>query len=121
VITPGGAATRHLINAEVLAALGPRGIVINMARGSVIDDAALIKALKERTIHSAGLDVFVNEPEVPKDYLEMDRIVLFPHLGSSTVYTRQKMEQLVVDNLLALADGKPPLTPVPETPWPPQK
>ena len=121
VITPGGAATRHLINAEVLAALGPRGIVINMARGSVIDDAALIKALKERTIHSAGLDVFVNEPEVPKDYLEMDRIVLFPHLGSSTVYTRQKMEQLVVDNLLALADGKPPLTPVPETPWPPRK
>jgi len=121
VITPGGAATRHLINAEVLAALGPRGIVINMARGSVIDDAALIKALKERTIHSAGLDVFVNEPEVPKDYLEIDRIVLFPHLGSSTVYTRQKMEQLVVDNLLALADGKPPLTPVPETPWPPQK
>jgi lactate dehydrogenase-like 2-hydroxyacid dehydrogenase len=121
VITPGGAATRHLINAEVLAALGPRGIVINMARGSVIDDAALIKALKERTIHSAGLDVFVKEPEVPKDYLEMDRIVLFPHLGSSTVYTRQKMEQLVVDNLLALADGKPPLTPVPETPWPPRK
>jgi lactate dehydrogenase-like 2-hydroxyacid dehydrogenase len=121
VITPGGAATRHLINAEVLAALGPRGIVINMARGSVIDDEALIRALKDRTIHSAGLDVFVNEPEVPKGYLEMDHIVLFPHLGSSTIHTRQKMEQLVVDNLLAWADGKPPLTPVPETPWPPRK
>jgi lactate dehydrogenase-like 2-hydroxyacid dehydrogenase len=120
-ITPGGPSTKHLINAEVLAALGPRGIVINMSRGTVVDDAALIKALKDGTIHSAGLDVFVNEPEVPKEYLEMDNIVLFPHLGSSSVFTRQKMEQLVVDNLLAWAAGKPLLTPVPETPWPPQK
>ena len=120
-ITPGGPSTKHLINAEVLAALGPRGIVINMSRGTVVDDAALIKALREKTIHSAGLDVFLNEPEVPKEYLEMENIVLFPHLGSATVFTRQKMEQLVVDNLLAWADGKPPLTPVPETPWPPQK
>jgi lactate dehydrogenase-like 2-hydroxyacid dehydrogenase len=121
LITPGGPSTRHLVNAEVLDALGPKGIVINMSRGTVIDDAALIKALKERKIHSVGLDVFINEPEVPKEYLEMDNIVLFPHLGSSTVHTRQKMEQLVVDNLLAWAAGKPPLTPVPETPWPPQK
>jgi len=121
LITPGGAETRHMVNAEVLDALGPDGIVINMARGTVVDDAALIKALKERRIHSAGLDVFVNEPEVPKDYLEMDHIVLFPHLGSATAYTRQKMEQLVVDNLAAWASGKPPLTPVPETPWPPKK
>ncbi len=91
-----------------------------MSRGTVVDDAALIKALKERKIHSAGLDVFVNEPEVPKEYLAMDNVVLFPHLGSSTVHTRQKMDQLVVDNLLAWAAGKPPLTPVPETPWPPK-
>ena len=121
VITPGGPATKHLINAEVLAALGPRGIVINMSRGTVVDDAALIKALRERTIYSAGLDVFVNEPEVPKEYLEMENIVLFPHLGSGSVWTRQKMEQLVVDNLLAWNSGKAPLTPVPETPWPPKK
>jgi lactate dehydrogenase-like 2-hydroxyacid dehydrogenase len=118
LITPGGPSTRHLVNAEVLDALGPRGIVINMSRGTVVDDAALIKALREKKIHSAGLDVFVNEPEVPKEYLAMDNIVLFPHLGSSTVFTRQKMEQLVVDNLLAWAVGKAPLTPIPETPWP---
>jgi lactate dehydrogenase-like 2-hydroxyacid dehydrogenase len=121
VITPGGPATKHLINAEVLAALGPRGIVINLSRGTVVDDAALIKALREKTIYSAGLDVFVNEPEVPKEYLEMDNIVLFPHLGSASVWTRQKMEQLVVDNLLAWNRGEAPLTPVPETPWPPTK
>jgi lactate dehydrogenase-like 2-hydroxyacid dehydrogenase len=121
LITPGGPSTKHMVNAEVLKALGPDGIVINMARGTVVDDAALIKALKERSIYAAGLDVFVNEPEVPKDYLELDNVTLFPHLGSSTVHTRQKMEQLVVDNLLAWADGKPPLTPVPETPWPPKK
>lgn len=117
VITPGGVGTKNLINAEVLKALGADGIVINMARGTVVDDAALIKALKDRTIYAAGLDVFVNEPEVPKGYLELDNVTLFPHLGSSTVHTRQQMEQLVVDNLLAWADGKAPLTPVPETPW----
>jgi lactate dehydrogenase-like 2-hydroxyacid dehydrogenase len=121
LITPGGPSTKHLVNAEVLDALGPRGIVINMSRGTVVDDAALIKALKERKIYAAGLDVFVNEPEVPKEYLELDNVTLFPHLGSSTVHTRQKMEQLVVDNLLAWAAGKPPLTPIPETPWPPKK
>jgi lactate dehydrogenase-like 2-hydroxyacid dehydrogenase len=121
LITPGGPSTRHMVNAEVLDALGPRGIVINMSRGTVVDDAALIRALKERKIYAAGLDVFVNEPEVPKEYLELDNVTLFPHLGSSSVYTRQKMEQLVVDNLLAWAAGKPPLTPVPETPWPSKK
>jgi lactate dehydrogenase-like 2-hydroxyacid dehydrogenase len=121
VIVPGGAATKNLINAEVLKALGPRGIVINMARGSVVDEPALIEALKTRTIHSAGLDVFVNEPEVPKELIAMDHIVLFPHLGSASESTRAAMDQLVVDNLLAWASGKPPLTPVAETPWPPKK
>ena len=116
VMTPGGAGTRNLINDEVLDALGPNGIVINMARGTVVDDEALIAALQERRIYSAGLDVFLDEPDVPQAYLDMDHVVLFPHLGSSTVYTRRKMEQLVVDNLAAWAAGKPPLTPVPETP-----
>jgi lactate dehydrogenase-like 2-hydroxyacid dehydrogenase len=119
VIVPGGATTANMINAEVLKALGPQGILINMARGSVVDEAALIEALKNRTIYSAGLDVFAKEPNVPKELLDMDDIVLFPHLGSSTEVTRAAMDQLVVDNILAWAAGKPPLTPVAETPYPP--
>ncbi len=121
VITPGGAQTRNLIDAEVLEALGPEGILINMARGSVVDEAALIKALKDKTIMSAGLDVYQDEPEVPAELIAMDHVVLFPHLGSASVATRDSMDQLVVDNLLAWAAGRPPLTPVPETPWPPKK
>ena len=117
VITPGGAETKNLINAEVLKALGPDGILINMARGSVVDEQALIQALKDKTILSAGLDVYLREPEVPAELIAMDNIVLFPHLGSASVYTRTQMDQLVVDNLVAWAAGKPPLTPVPETPW----
>ena len=118
VIVPGGAATANMINAEVLKALGPNGILINMARGSVVDEPALIEALKNHTIYSAGLDVFAKEPQVPKELMEMDHVVLFPHLGSSTEVTRAAMDQLVVDNILAWAAGKPPLTPVPETPYP---
>lgn len=121
VIVPGGTATQNMINAEVLDALGPRGIVINMARGSVVEEPALIRALQEKRIYSAGLDVFVKEPEVPKELLEMDNVVLFPHLGSASEWTRLKMDQLVVDNLASWAAGKGPLTPVPETPWPAKK
>jgi lactate dehydrogenase-like 2-hydroxyacid dehydrogenase len=121
VITPGGPGTKDLINAEVLKALGPKGILINMARGSVVDEPALIQALKDKTIMSAGLDVFVREPEVPAELIAMENVVLFPHLGSGSVYTRTQMDQLVVDNLNAWAAGKGPLTPVPETPWPPRR
>ena len=117
VIVPGGPSTQNMINAEVLDALGREGILINMARGSVVDEPALIKALKEKRIMSAGLDVYVKEPEVPKELIAMENVVLFPHLGSASVFTREKMDQLVVDNILAWAAGKPPLTPVPETPW----
>jgi lactate dehydrogenase-like 2-hydroxyacid dehydrogenase len=121
VIVPGGPSTANMINAEVLKALGPRGILINMARGSVVDEPALIEALKSHTIYAAGLDVFAKEPQVPKELIEMDNVVLFPHLGSSTEVTRAAMDQLVVDNILAWAAGKPPLTPVPETPYPPKR
>jgi lactate dehydrogenase-like 2-hydroxyacid dehydrogenase len=120
IITPGGAQTKNLIDAQVLATLGPDGILINMSRGSVVDEPALIKALQQKTILSAGLDVFAREPEVPAELIAMDHVVLFPHLGSASVATREKMDQLVVDNLLAWAAGKPPLTPVAETPWPPK-
>jgi lactate dehydrogenase-like 2-hydroxyacid dehydrogenase len=114
VIVPGGAETRNMINAEVLDALGPNGILINVARGSVVDEPALVKALQEKKIRAAGLDVFVHEPKVPKELIEMDNVVLFPHLGSASVYTRTQMDHLVVDNLLSWAAGKGPLTPVPE-------
>jgi lactate dehydrogenase-like 2-hydroxyacid dehydrogenase len=117
VIVPGGPATRNLIDAKVLEALGPEGILINMARGSVVDEPALIEALKQGKIMAAGLDVFAKEPHVPNDLIAMENVVLFPHLGSASKFTREKMDQLMVDNILAWAAGKPPLTPVPETPW----
>jgi len=115
VIVPGGTETRNLINADVLEALGPNGILINIARGSVVDEPALIAALRDGKIFSAGLDVFVNEPKVPRELMEMENVVLFPHLGSASVYTRAAMDQLVVDNLLSWVSGKGPLTPVAET------
>jgi lactate dehydrogenase-like 2-hydroxyacid dehydrogenase len=116
VIVPGGASTARMINADVLKALGPRGIVINVARGSVIDETALIAALKSGTILAAGLDVFANEPNVPDELRAMQNVVLLPHIGSASVVTRNAMDQLVVDNLRHWFAGKPPLTPVPETP-----
>jgi lactate dehydrogenase-like 2-hydroxyacid dehydrogenase len=117
VVTPGGAGTQNLINAAVLGALGTRGILINMARGSVVDEAALIDALKKRTILAAGLDVFLGEPKLNPALLELDNLTMFPHVGSASVHTRDAMGQLVVDNLVAFVEGQPPKTPVPETPF----
>lgn len=116
IITPGGPATAKIVNAEVMNALGPRGIIINVARGSVVDEQALIAALKSGTILAAGLDVFANEPQVPDELRAMQNVVLLPHIGSGSVVTRNAMDQLVVDNLKAWFAGKPPLTPIPETP-----
>jgi lactate dehydrogenase-like 2-hydroxyacid dehydrogenase len=116
VIVPGGPATNKMINAEVLKALGPRGVVVNVARGSVVDEQALIAALKSGAILAAGLDVFEREPNVPDELKAMQNVVLLPHIGSASVVTRNAMDQLVVDNLKAWFAGKPPLTPVPETP-----
>ncbi len=118
VVTPGGPATKSMINAQVLDALGPNGILINISRGSVIDEPALIAALRGGKILSAGLDVFPDEPRVTPEFLELDHIVLLPHVGSASDYTRNLMGRLVVDNLLDWAAGKGPRTPVPETPWP---
>lgn len=112
VACPGGAATKHLINAEVLAALGAEGTLINIARGSVVDEAALIAALQSGTIRGAGLDVFEQEPQVPEALIQCDNAVLLPHLGSGTFETRREMARLVVENLAAHFGGRPLLTPV---------
>jgi lactate dehydrogenase-like 2-hydroxyacid dehydrogenase len=116
VIIPGGAATAKMINADVMKALGPRGVIINVARGSVVDEPALVSALKSGTILAAGLDVFANEPKVPDELKAMQNVVLLPHIGSASVVTRNAMDQMVVDNLKAWFAGKPPLSPVVETP-----
>ena len=118
VVIPGGKETDKIVNAEVLAALGPTGILINVARGTVVDEKALIKALADGTILSAGLDVFEKEPQVPAELVAMDHIVLLPHVGSATHHTRDAMGQLVVDNIVSWFGGKGPVTPVVETPWP---
>jgi lactate dehydrogenase-like 2-hydroxyacid dehydrogenase len=120
-IVPGGPETKHLIDAKVLEALGPNGVFINVARGSVVDEAALIEALRSKKILSAGLDVFADEPRVPQELIDMEHIVLFPHVASASIHTRRAMGTLVADNLKAWAAGKPPLTPVPETPYPPKR
>lgn len=112
IATPGGAATEKLVNADVLAALGPDGVLINIARGGVVDEAALIAALSEDRLFGAGLDVFAHEPAVPEALLNHPRCVLTPHVGSATVETRAAMAGLVVENLLAVLSGAPAITPV---------
>ncbi len=113
---PGAAGTDRLIDAAVLDALGPEGILINVSRGSVVDEPALVAALASGRIKAAGLDVFQNEPDVPRELIAMDNVVLLPHVGSGTVTTRRAMGQLVLDNLTSWFAGRGPLTPVPETP-----
>jgi lactate dehydrogenase-like 2-hydroxyacid dehydrogenase len=114
VVASGGAETHHIVNQQVLEALGPDGIVINVGRGTVIDEAALVAALRDRKILSAGLDVFEDEPRVPAELIAMDHVVLLPHVGSASVHTRNAMGQLVVDNLVSWFRGKGAVTPVPE-------
>ena len=114
VITPGGAGTRKLIDAAVLRALGPQGCVVNVARGSVIDEAALVAALQDGGIAGAALDVFEDEPNVPQALREMDHVLLTPHIGSATAQTRRAMADLAYANLDARLNGRAPPTPVPE-------
>jgi lactate dehydrogenase-like 2-hydroxyacid dehydrogenase len=112
VVVPGTAATRHIVDAEVLQALGPDGVLVNVGRGTVVDEAALVEALKTRTIRAAGLDVYEDEPNVPQELIDLDNAVLLPHVGSATKPTRRAMGQLVVDNLTSwFTDGRA-LTPV---------
>lgn len=112
VITPGGPETKKLVNAEVLAALGPEGRLVNVSRGAVVDEAALVAALKTGALGGAALDVFEDEPRPHPELLAMPNTVLSPHQGSATVRTRAAMGQLVVDNIKAHLAGKPLLTEV---------
>jgi len=107
---PGGAETRHMVSADVLNALGPEGTLINIARGSIVDERGLVQALKSGALGAAALDVFEAEPKVPEELLTMDNVVLQPHQGSATHDTRAAMGQLVIDNLAAHFAGKPLLT-----------
>lgn len=121
VIAPGGEATRGIVNREVMEALGPAGTLINVARGTLVDEPVMVELLKSGKIGAAGLDVFEKEPTVPTDLFALENVVLLPHVGSGSHYTRNKMGQLVVDNVVSFARGNGPLTPVTETPWPPKK
>jgi len=114
VVTPGGDDTRGIVDRTVLDALGPDGLLVNVSRGSVVDEAALVAALQDGRLGAAGLDVFANEPNVPEALFGMPNVVLTPHIGSATVETRRAMGNLVIDNLLQhLADGRV-ISPVPE-------
>ncbi len=114
VAVPGGDDTKNMINAQVLKALGPKGIVVNIARGSVIDQTALIQALKDKSIAGAGLDVFWDEPNIDPQFFKLQNVVLTPHNGSNTHETRRAMADLALANLKAFFDEQPLLTLIPE-------
>jgi lactate dehydrogenase-like 2-hydroxyacid dehydrogenase len=118
IVLPGGPDTRNIVDAAVLAELGANGILINVARGSVVDEAALIEALRAGTILAAGLDVFAREPHVPEALLGMENVVLVPHIGTATHHTRGLMADLVIRNVISWFEGKGAVTPVAETPQP---
>ena len=111
-VTPGGAGTAKLVNAKVLDALGPQGYLVNVARGSVVDEWVLLRYLQEKKIAGAGLDVYEHEPNVPPEFFALDNAVLFPHVASATVETRKAMGDLQVENLHLYFAGKPVKTPV---------
>ena len=110
VVTPGGAETSKLVNEKVLQALGPEGYLVNIARGSVVDEPVLLRYLQEKKIAGAGLDVFADEPRVPPEFFTLDNAVIFPHVASATVETRKAMGDLQVENLRRHFAGKPVLT-----------
>ena len=114
-IAPGGAATQKAIDAEILSALGSNGVLVNIGRGSTVDEAALAAALESGAIAAAGLDVFADEPNVPQALLDAPNASLLPHVGSASEHTRRAMADLCVDNLVAWFTERRPLTPVPET------
>ncbi|MFN4087442.1 MAG: 2-hydroxyacid dehydrogenase [Alphaproteobacteria bacterium] len=111
----GGPTTRGLIDADVLDALGPKGFLVNIARGTIVDEAALVRALQEKRIAGAGLDVFLDEPRAPQELFDLDNVVITPHVASATNETRRAMAELVAANIRAHFAGRPVLTPVPQS------
>ena len=109
---PGGEETHHIVSREVLEALGPDGYLVNIARGSVVDEAALLEFMQQEKLAGAALDVFENEPKIDETFFTLDNVVVQPHVGSATVETRGAMAQLVVDNLAAHFADNPLLTAV---------
>ena len=116
-VTPGGESTRNLIGSPVFDALGADGFLINIGRGTSVDEAALIAALRDGKIAGAGLDVFANEPDVPAELMAMENVVLLPHVGGATTRVMQAVGAALVANIRSFAEGRGPLDPVPETPW----
>lgn len=114
-IAPGGYGTHHLIDRQVMDAIGPDGNLINVGRGSTVDETALIAALSAGTLGGAGLDVFEDEPSIPAALRDMQNVTLLPHVASASIETRQAMGDLAVDNLIAFKAGAPLLSPVPES------
>jgi hydroxypyruvate reductase len=110
VVTPGGPETQRLVDEKVLQALGPQGYLVNIARGSVVDEPVLLRYLREKKIAGAGLDVYADEPRVPPEFFTLDNAVIFPHVASATVETRKAMGELQVENLRRHFAGKPVLT-----------
>ncbi len=117
LVTPATPETTGMVNAQVLSALGANGVLINISRGAVVDEPALMAALRDRTIAAAGLDVMWDEPKINPELMDIDNLVLLPHVGSASLHTREGMGQLVVDNMVAYKSRSAPKTPVSETPF----
>ncbi|HSF91070.1 MAG TPA: NAD(P)-dependent oxidoreductase, partial [Paracoccaceae bacterium] len=107
IAVPGGPATRHLINTDKLAHMQPHAFLINIARGDIVDETALVRALQDKTIAGAGLDVYEHEPKVAPALLAMENVTLLPHLGTAALEIREAMGLMAVENLRAFFDGKP--------------
>jgi glyoxylate reductase len=110
-------ATRHLIGRKELALMKPTAVLINTARGPVVDEEALVEALREKRLFAAGLDVYEREPALHPGLFELENVVLLPHIGSATVSTRNRMAQMAAENLIAMLAGRKPATPVNPELW----
>jgi lactate dehydrogenase-like 2-hydroxyacid dehydrogenase len=117
IAAPGTPETDNMVNTEILAALGPKAILVNVGRGNIVDEPALITALKDQTIFGAGLDVFANEPLVSSDLMELENALVLPHIGGASIHSWTTMCKMMVDNLTSWFSGNGPVTPVPETPF----